>query len=387
MRRIPRVILLIETSKAVGRGILSGVRRYIREHQPWSAWVEERGIDDPDPPWLKAWLGDGVLSRSRDDSPVIKTLLKRSIPVVQLRPTLLQLPLPRVYTNHRAVGRLAAEHLLNRGLRSFGYYGLTARPWTHEHLEGFREVLRKAGHSCKVLHRQRMSKTAGWQREMDSILNWLRELPKPVGVMASHDEAALKVLAACSWACIPVPEDVAVIGVDNDELLCDLADPPLTSVAHDLERIGYEAAELLQRMMKGEHVPPEPRYLQPLGVVQRQSTELLAIDDRVVAEACRIIRQRACQGLTVEQLVSELPVSRRSLERRFENAFARGPKQEIRRVQLERAAQLLSTTDLKLARIAQLAGFEYQEHLYRLFKQWAKRTPQQYRESFRHGHA
>jgi LacI family transcriptional regulator len=204
-------------------------------------------------------------------------------------------------------------------------------------------------------------------------------MPRPAGVMACNDMRGQHVLDACQRVRLGVPEQVAVIGVDDDVLLCELCDPPLSSVVPNAERIGYEAAALLDRLMAGEKPPREEWRIEPLGVTTRQSSDVLAIDDPNVASAVRYIREHACRGATVPDVLQHVPLSRTILERRFRKYLGRSPQAEIRAVQLKRVQQLLAETDLRLERIAELAGFEHPEYMSVVFKRQTGQTPGEYR--------
>ncbi|MCG8651110.1 MAG: substrate-binding domain-containing protein, partial [Pirellulales bacterium] len=226
-----------------------------------------------------------------------------------------------------------------------------------------------------------LARRTGWEKQQERIVQWLGSLPKPIGIMACNDFRGQHVLEACREAKISVPEDVAVIGVDDDQVICDFCQPPLTSVIPAAERIGYEAAALLDQLMRGQ-TPADPhRTIAPLGINSRQSTDILAIDDVDVVTALKIIRDRACISLSVEQLLREVPLARSSLERRFRKYVGRSPQAEIRQVQLKKARRLLRDTDLPLAQIAALTGFKHSEYFSVVFKRETGQTPGAYRQS------
>jgi LacI family transcriptional regulator len=216
----------------------------------------------------------------------------------------------------------------------------------------------------------------------DEIGQWLLALPRPVGVMACYDIRARHVLDACRRVGLAVPDQVAVIGVDNDEFLCDLSDPPLSSVAPDTRRTGYEAAALLDRLMSGrERRRGQAIFVEPLGVVARRSTDVLALGDADVSAAVRFIREHACDGIAVKDLLAEVPLSRRVLEDRFRKLLGRTPHDEIARVRFERVRQLLRETRLPLAEIARRSGFRNAEYLATAFRRQLGTSPNAYRKS------
>jgi LacI family transcriptional regulator len=218
-----------------------------------------------------------------------------------------------------------------------------------------------------------------WEQEQDDVAAWLASLPHPVGVLACNDIRGLQVLDACRRIDLPVPERVAVLGVDNDVALCELADPPLSSIDQDLERIGYEAAALLDRLMRGDEPPADPILIQPVGVVTRLSTDSVAIDDPAVATVIRLIRQHACDHRGVDFLADRAGISRRALQRRFKAMTGRTLREELLEAQLARVRQMLADTDLKLEAIAVRAGFRYIGYLCSSFKKQTGMTPGEYR--------
>jgi LacI family transcriptional regulator len=197
--------------------------------------------------------------------------------------------------------------------------------------------------------------------------------------MACYDIRGWQVLEICRRLGIRVPDEVAVIGVDNDELLCDLSQPPLSSVIPDTDRTGYEAAALLDRMLAGRKVPPDELLIQPLGVATRQSTDVLAIDDEDLAAGLRLIRDHACDGIHVDDILARLAISRRVFESRFKKRLGRTPHEEIVRLQMQRVIDLLTQTDLPLLAIAERAGFKHVEYMSTAFKQRMGLAPREYR--------
>jgi LacI family transcriptional regulator len=232
-----------------------------------------------------------------------------------------------------------------------------------------------------------------WDKDQSQIAAWIATLPRPLALMGCNDLRGQHVLDACRRIDLAVPEEVAVIGVDDEQLLCELADPPLSTVVPASEQIGYQAAELLDRLMSGRRPrsPRSPRSgertVQPSGVVTRHSTDVLAIADPDVAAAVRYIREHACGGITVPDVLRRVPLSRSVLEHRFRAYLGRSPQAEIRAVRIKRGKQLLVETDLPLYRIAQLSGFEHAEYFSVVFKRMAAQTPGGYRRQAQAGAA
>jgi LacI family transcriptional regulator len=374
-----RVALIVEMSGIYGRKILEGITSYQRTHQPWSIFLEERELRAPPPPWLLHRPWEGIICRSTNPK-LAKAFLEQNIPVVDLNDLYSGLNLPRIRSNMQAIGRLGAEHLLERGFQNYAFCGFRDETWSTERGEGFSEAISAAGKRCMVFESRWLGRHApSWDKDQNHLAKWLKSLPKPLGMMACNDVRGQQVLNVCQLIGASVPEEVAVVGVDNEQVLCELCNPPLSSIVPNPKRIGYEAAALLERLMAGENAPPQDMLIEPLGIVARQSTDILSIDDPEVAAAVRFIRERACQGVHVEQVVAHIAVSRSLLERRFRKYLGRSPQEEIRLVQLKRVKQLLEETELSLDSIAQLTGYEHSEYLSVVFKRMTGQTPGNYR--------
>jgi LacI family transcriptional regulator len=375
-----QVALLIETSNAYARGLLQGVVHYIREHQPWSFHLMAQGRGDDPPEWLKRWSGHGIIARIETPR-IARAVVQAGVPAVDVSAARLVPALPWVETDDEQIARLAAEHLLERGFKHFAFCGDTRFNWSVWREKHFCARIETAG--LKTACYQPAAATADVAAQAADLRRWLRELPKPVGIMACYDIRGQQVLAACRSEGLAVPGEVAVVGVDNDELLCDLASPPLSSVVPNAHRTGYEAAALLDRMMAGKRVPPTARLIPPLGVAARQSTDVLAVDDRDVARAVQFIREHACDGINVADVLRAVPLSRRVLEQRFQRMLGRTPREEILHVRLARVKQLLGETDLPLYLIAERTGFDHVEYLSVVFKRETRLTPSEFRTEAR----
>ncbi len=374
------VAVAVDKSGAYGRGLLAGIADYVETRGRWSLYLEPRSAGTYAQGWLKGWRGDGVLAYIEDPGPA-RRFLRSGIPVVELFGHRLDLGLPAVGNDDEAIGRLAAEHLLDRRLRHFAFSGYPSEPWVERRFAGFARTLRRRGFEPA---RFRFSREAGsparWEDEQRRLTAGLRGLPKPAGLLACSDRHAQRVLDACRRAGLRVPDAMAVIGVDDDEETCRLSDPPLTSVKDDPRRIGFEAARLLDRLMKRPERPPgPPRLIPPLGIVERRSTDVTAVDDPRVAEAMRTIRRRACEDLRVEDLLREAHLSRAAFYRRFRAALGRTPHAELLRARLDRVKELLRQSPLTIEEIASRTGFEHPEYLSAAFRRETGMTPGRFR--------
>jgi LacI family transcriptional regulator len=292
---------------------------------------------------------------------------------------------PLVHTNDRSVGRLGAEHLLERGFRNFAFCEYAGEFWSVDRRVGFQQALRDKGLDCAVYDMMVPGPGSGgpqsWETQQHNLAAWLKSLPRPLGVMATSDLMGQQLLEACLRLHIKVPEDVAVVGADNDEPICRIASPPLSSVIINDHQRGYAAAALLDRMMAGEPPPTEPIYVEPVGVVTRASTDIMAIDDVSVVTALTFLREHAFDRITVDDVVRVVPLSRSVLERRFRKLIGRSINSEIVRLRINRAIELLTETSLELKVVAQRAGFGTQSYMTAVFQAKVGKTPGSFRRT------
>jgi len=375
------VALLIETSNAYARNLLRGIIRYVREqHRPWSIRLLEQGRGETPPAWLKRWEGDGIIARI-ENRRIADAVSATKLPIVDVSAARLLPELPWVETDDRAIAQLAFDHLQDRNFRSFAFCGDSQFQWSCWRRDHFVSLVESKGLTCPVHDfRTRSGKNVSEERQRQNLLEWLRKLPKPVGILACYDVLGHQVLDVCHEEELRVPDDIAVLGVDNDELLCSLTIPPLSSVIPDAQGTGYEAARQLDLQMSSRKRPPESVLMKPLGVCTRQSTDVLAIDDPDIAHAVRYIRDHALEGINVQDVLAKVPLSRRALEIRFRDLLERTPHDEIMRVRIERVKELLLSTDLSLSEIAQRTGFRHVEYLSVAFRRNEGQPPSEFRK-------
>jgi LacI family transcriptional regulator len=387
--RVRNVALIYDATRVYDLKVMTGVAAYIREGAPWSVYIEETALKDQHLPDLKSWHGDGIIA-NLDDPNVVKAVLASHLPTVAFGsgygwydPAF---RIPYFFTNNQGIARLAADHLLERGFRHFAYYGgaqTRITGWSVERERAFAKHIKDKGYRCHI-HRDRRGAAQKVSSLTRTLGAWLVALPKPVGLMGDNDQRARLVLEACRTVGLRVPEQVAVVGVDNDELLCQLSTPPLSSVEQGSRRIGYEAAACLDQIMAGRKRHPRSRVLDPTGVVARGSTDILAIDDHKVAEAMRFASEHACEGIQAQDVADAIGASRSGLDARFRSALGRTIRVAIRSVQMERAVRLLPNTTLSLKEIASRTGFKSVQHMTTLFGQTYGCPPGKYRRTVNH---
>ena len=377
------VTLIVETAMGSGRNILRGIARYSRQHGPWMFHHEWRNTDLYFPPWLEDWEGDGFIARV--ESPrIAKALQSFGVPVVDVLGTLTDTGFPLVRVDDVAIARTAAEHLLDRGFRHYAFCGVSDFSWSTRRRDAFVAAVSGAGFECRVHEIGRAeNEHLSWETEQQDTQAWLQSLPKPTGIMLCNDLHGHFILDACLRDGIAVPDEIAVVGVDNDEPICEVSEPPLSSVKADDERVGYEAARLLDRLMDGESWNGKSIYIPPRGVRTRLSTDSLAIEEPSVVAAIRFIREHARDGITVADVVRAVPVSRTLLQRRFRAERGRSMHDEIASVRLNHARFLLEEGDMPISLVAEKSGFKHQEYMGAVFKKQFGQTPLQYRQRSR----
>ncbi|HWB09649.1 MAG TPA: substrate-binding domain-containing protein [Pirellulales bacterium] len=381
-RQLVRVGLIFGYGLGFYRDILHGVKAFAADRPHWvftPIAPDCRALESP-----LAKVQDGFIAHIFTDS-LAKTLRPLRRPVVNVSGVLPELRFPRVVVDHEAIGHLAARHLLDRGVRQFAFVGYPQHAFSLGREAGFRDEINRAGYEVAGFHDrlQKPSDPTGLWRWNDALLAWLASLAKPVGLLASHDSQGVQLSEYCRHLGLRVPDEVAIVGVDDDDLLCDLARPSLSSVALPGERIGHEAARMLEQLIAGERLASQQVVLAPVRLAVRASSDIQALPDADVAAAVRYIRDHSHEPIDVRDLLAAVPVSRRSLERRFRRYLDRGIWEEIRRAHLERAKMLLVDTDLPMSVVARRSGFSDSRQLSIVFRQSTGGTPTQFRQQHR----
>jgi LacI family transcriptional regulator len=324
---------------------------------------------------------------------ITEELAKLGIPIVAYSSDLRHPAVRCIDVDNGAIGALAARHFLDQGLRSFAYVG-TNYPYSVQRFDGYAGALRRAGFGCAHFSepmRYWEHYLEYWQPQENKISRWLKSLPQPVGVFTAFDKIGWEVSDACRAAGLRVPEEVAVLGVNNDEFYCGLSHPPLSSIRIPWERVGAEAALMLEQQMarprSGGDSTRQTRkavvLVPPEGVATRQSTDLIAVPVPAIARALAYIRRHASEPINIKDVLKDLPVSRRNFELEFQRHLGRTPKEELTRVRMEQAKELLMHTDLQVTLVAERCGFNYAERFCVAFKRATGVTPMAFRRQFR----
>lgn len=383
MSRIPKVILLVESSRASGRALLCGIANYANHHGPWSFYWEPGGLEKAGPV-LRSLEADGIILR---DVGKVEEALACGMPAVVIGHQQSEIHgLVNVVTDSESIGRMGAEHLLGCGFKNFAFCGYKENPvertaWSEIRRRSFSERIQETGREVPPYRAVSMA-PQDWAKERRSLARWLASLPKPVGIMACNDDCSQCVMEACKAAGLVVPDSVGVIGADNDEVVCGLTSPPLSSIAINFERAGYEAAHALDGLMRRSRVVPRRITAAATHVVPRRSTDFVAAEEPHLARSLQFIRDGARGNVSVDEVALAAGLSRRALEKRFRKQLGRSVLEEIRRVRTDQIARLLVETDLSVGEIAEMLGFTDAQHIARYFRGGKNITPLLYRATF-----
>ena len=391
MQKIPKIAILVDPARAADRKILRGIYKYANLHGPWdlSGILPRYSFGRPTPIFsraatkakflahLKLRKHDGIIARL-DTHKQAEDILPASVPKI-IMPIWKKFPgYCNLISDETPIGKAVAEHLLDRGFRYFAYCGFMFK----KRGESFGKEIADAGFQT-YFYKPSSRKNQGLSEiKLNSFIKWLKRLPKPVGIMIPNDDTGQYVFEACKRAGVHVPEEAAIIGVGNDEMVCELSLPPLSSVDFNYTQAGYKIAEKLDQMMAEENPPIEDIELHVIGVVNRKSTDILAIEDREVAEAVRFIQEHTREGINVSDVCTGLAISRRVLEKRFRKVLKRSILDEIRRVRVGQITRMLLETNMSITQIALSLGYPTDKHIGRYFKKIKGLSLQTYRQKY-----
>lgn len=380
----PKVALVFACYLDQDTQILKAISKYNRLNRRWTAFVDDQAFSKTTPEYVLSRQWDGVISKEMAPE-LFEQCKKRKTPCIDLSdyPTLTP-DIPKIRPDNHAIGHMAAEYFTEKGYRNFAYCGYSNQPWSAERMTGYGEALRLLGHAPIIFECDHPKLAeANWDKEnVNKIQEWIDEIPKPLAVFCANDMLGLQVIEACSLKSIQVPEEVSVLGVNNDTIRCELSNPQLSSIGLNTEYYGQTAAKMIDEMMDGNMPKEMEVFIEPSGVVARRSTDALRIDDPHVAAALHLIKNKACEGITVDWVVKRVHISRSGLERRFRKYLGKTPQIEIRDVQIQKIKQLLLETNYTLAHIASLTGFEHPEYMSVVFKKITSMTLNQYRQKY-----
>lgn len=388
LQRMPRVAILLESTYEISRGLMRGIVKYVRIYGPWGLHIITGGTEEQRLPSLDQWKATGIIARIPNNK-IAQAVVRSGLPTVLLDPidTFLDPKHPlsrfcRCSCDNRTIGRMAARHFLDQGFEHFAILPDFKRAnWASQRFDAFEQLLVAEGKTVAFFPVSHVA-PSDWGVEFKRVIPWLRKLPKPVAIFTPHDLRARQVLDACLIADIKVPHEVAVLGVSNDEQVCETTTPPLSSIAVDTEAGGYAAAQMLDGLMRGTIDGQQEFIYPPLEIVGRASSELVAYHDPVVIRARDFIRINSGFSIRVSDVARHMNLSSRSIELRFKKSVGHSVLAEIQQVRIEAVRRLVAQTDTPFGKIATLAGLESQTYLGEVFKETFGMTMSEYREQF-----
>ncbi len=383
MKKTRRIVLLLNPTRNYTRGLISGIAKYAHLQEQW---VFYRPLDyrEPTPAHslvdiLREMKPHGIFMREPEQ---MDQIIEMGIPTISFPYTVERIEgIANVAADHTAIGAMAARHLLDRGFQCFAYCGFDDWWWSRRRSEGFCTAVREAGHETHIYELPPKARRT-WDKELTAIAKWLKTLTLPVGLMACNDDRAELIVEACRAVGLGVPDQVAIVGVDNDPLVCELCGPPLSSVALGLEKAGYESAALLDQMIRAKTVDTRTIMIEPTHVATRQSSDTLAVCDEYVASAIRFIRQQGRRSISAKDVADNVVLSRRALEKRFRRILGKSIHEEIRHVRVELVVRMLMDRHVKISEIANALDFPTVSHLSRYFRMEKGISPLQYRAQY-----
>ncbi|MDO5552654.1 MAG: DNA-binding transcriptional regulator [Planctomycetia bacterium] len=380
------VLLLIETSRSFGRHMVQGVSRYAQLNRNWNYFLFERNVHEEYPEWFKEWEGDGIISRSGVPH-LSRILADKGVPVVELMGDSDQYP-PHIMVDERVTSELAAEHFYKQGLRHFAFFSLGHNWWSAARNHNYEKSVRRYGYSChtapQVTPELNISLPLVWEKGASSAtLDWVRNLPKPVGIFCPWDLHAFFLMNVCRQNDILIPEEVAVLAVGNNIDLCKSSQPPLSSITLDGLTFGYEAAAMLDRAMNGEPLPDSPLLVPPLGIDFRQSSAFFPVREPKVSQALGYFRDNISRNPSVQEVAKHVGLCRCSLNRLFIKRLGKTTKEEFTRIRMDWARELLSDTNQTVAEIAKHLDYASSASFIRAFRALFGCTPREFRDSDR----
>lgn len=380
-----KIILLLDFAEEYSKSLMKGINTYSKEFGPWIFCRmplfhrETVGIDGI-LKWALEWKADGIVGQLYNKD--IEKIVQAGIPVIAQDFKERFAEIPNITGGYHEAGQLGADYFLKKGFTNFAFYGFNDIVWSRERAEGFEERLEKRGHKVHYFEHKKARSTELWYYKPSSLSRWLKSLPKPTGLMTCDDNQGQHITEACRQLGIRIPEEVAVLGVDNDEMICDLSDPPLSSIALDAEKGGYDAAKLLDHMIKHGTAHYYDIIVKPVQVITRHSTDIYATNDDHIASSLKYIHQNIDKNLHVDEVVKQVPLSRRALEKRFLEITGYPIYKYIFNLRIEKFTQKLLDTDMSVFEIALDMGLTDSKNIARQFRQAKGCSPSVYRNRY-----
>lgn len=380
-----KVLLLTDFSSGYGRSLLESVVRYARKFGPWAfyrmpLYFRELYGDEGVVEWAKKWGADAIIAQLTDVDLTVLNQLK--VPIIVQNYKERYPGISNLTGDYFGTGVMAADFFLRKGYKSFAYYGFMDTVWMRERGEGFKKALTSKGHKVYAFDNREQIPGEKWSFDAERVSKWLLNLPKPIALFACDDYYALQITEVCKMYEINIPNEIAVLGVDNDKLLCNISDPQLSSIELDIENGGYEVGQLLHQFIEKKTLSPVDIIIKPVRIIPRASTERFAVSDKYIEQVLHYMDKNYRNPLSVDDLIQMLPISRRVLEKKFKSETGMSIYQYLQQVRIDKFADLLITTELPLVEAAANAGFTDYKNISRIFVKIKSMTPLQYRKRF-----
>lgn len=379
-----RLILLTDFTEAFAHNLLRGILEYSKGRDPWvvcrmpPSYKQTYGIPGV-LKWAKKWEADAIIAQFDDDDEVELFRQNGIVALAQDFKSRFSV-IPNITSKYELTGQMAADFFLQKGFRNFAFYGYKDVVWSEERCMGFRERVAEKGFGNNFFEYQKQPLENLWYYESEPLVDWIKSLPHPVALMACDDTQGNRIMEVCRVLGIHIPEEISVLGVDNDEIICSLSEPPLSSVSLNIAKGGYEAARLIDKLMQDKESAYEDVIIQPVTIVNRLSTDIYATDNPAILAALRYIHQNLANKINVEDIVKQVPLSRRLLEVRFRQVTGQSIYQYVSDLRMERFSQLLLAGNEPIADLAMQVGLSDFKNLSRQFKSWKGCTPIEFRK-------
>lgn len=380
----PKILLLVNFSEEYGRGLLNGIAKYSRLFGPLN-FCRIPLINGSKKElkhtiaWAKSWGVNGIIAQIENER-TFEKLLQLEIPLIAQDTNERFLGIPNITGLYKETGQMAGDYFIAKGFKNFAFYGFDNMVWSRERCEGYCERVNEFGFNVHVYQHQKEETPPLWSYKESSLSDWLKALPKPIAIMTCDDNQGQHVTEACKAVGINVPEQVSVLGVDNDLSICNLSDPPLSSISLNTEKAGFETAQLLSKMIANKDFKFTDIYVEPLQIITRRSTDFLAVDDKEVSKALHFIYYNFKELISVDDVVNATALSRRVLEKRFQSVLKRSILDEINTLRIKQVKQLLIETDLSVTEISDFCGYTDIKNLSRYFRRHEGVSPLEYRK-------
>ncbi|GHT66670.1 XylR family transcriptional regulator [Bacteroidia bacterium] len=380
---MPRIILLTDLSEEYAKNLLKGIVRYSKEHEPWVlckmpfSYRIKHGVEGV-LKWAKKWKADGVIAQFYDTDRV-EIFRENGIAAIAQDFKSRFTQIPNITGAHHLTGKMGANYFIQKGFKNFAFFGFKDIVWSSERCAGFLDEIKKYQFENNFYEYQNADFAEPWHYESAPLIAWLQQLPKPIAIMACDDNQGHHIAEVCKQCGIKIPEEIALLGVDNDNAVCTLSDPPLSSINQAVKKGGYETAQLMSRMIQNPNGKYEDVVVYPTHIITRKSTDIYATNDKYISATLKYIHQNVDKKMTIGTIIKQIPLSRRLLENRFKQEIGVPIYTYIMNLRIEKFAHQLLESNLSIMEIAEEIGYSDYKNIARRFKKIKGCTPSEYK--------